>query len=125
MHRTGCYTAPTSLISEEIRETLLESNGCTIEEFHELQPDEFIQMVADQIRCRSKSHFASIMKACYGKLEMLDFKGVVPNTHRHFFEGLLKRRTSFFRVFELSKPLRTQVGHDQRDHNQELILRNT
>ena len=100
MHRTGCYTAPTSLVSEEIRETLMDSIGCTMEDFHELEPDQFIEIVADQIKCRSKSHFATIMKNCYGKLEVLDFKGVVPNTHRHFFEGLLKRRTYFFRVFE-------------------------
>ena len=69
MHRTGCFTAPTSLISEEIRETLMDSTGCTMEEFHELEPDQFIEMVADQIKCRSKSHFATIMKNCYGKLE--------------------------------------------------------
>ena len=76
----------------------MDSTGCIMEEFHELEPDSFIEMVADQIKCRSKSHFATTMKNCYGKLEILDLKGVVPNTHRNFYEG--QRRTYFFRVFE-------------------------
>ena len=49
MHRTGCYMAPTSLISDEIREILLENNGYTVEEFHDLQPDKFIQMITDML----------------------------------------------------------------------------
>ena len=38
---------------------------------------------------QAKVTFSISKLKCYGKLEILDFKGVVPNNNRHFDEGLL------------------------------------
>ena len=100
MTRSRCYSDPTSLISDEIRETLMDNNDLTIEQFHELEPEDFIKIVAKEVKCRSKSHYAQVMLKCYGRMETLDFKGVLPNKHKAFYQGILKRRTYFFRVFE-------------------------
>ena len=53
MHRTSCYTASTSWISDEIWKTVLENNGYNIEVFHDLEPDEFIQIIAEEVKSRS------------------------------------------------------------------------
>ena len=66
------------MISDEIRETVLENSGYTIEEFYNLEPHEFIQKVAEEMKCRSKVHFALVMLNCYGNPEISDFKKVVP-----------------------------------------------
>ena len=99
MHRTGVFTAPTTLVSDDIREILLQNNRMTMEAFHELEPDDFIQLVANKIRCRSKLHYAEIMLDCYGRVESLSFDHVVPSNHREFLQGFFKRRTYFYKVF--------------------------
>ena len=100
MHRTGVFTAPTTLVSDDIREILLQNNRLTMEAFHELEPDDFIQLVANEIRCRSKLHYAEIMLDCYGRVESLSFDHVVPSNHKEFLQGIFKRRTYFYKVFE-------------------------
>ena len=53
MTRHKTYTPPTSLVTQEIREILMVNNGLTVEQVHKVKPDDFIHMMADEIRCLS------------------------------------------------------------------------
>ena len=61
MTRNMTYTPPTSLVTQEIREILMVNNGLTIEQFHKVKRTESIHMVADEIRCLFKRHFATVL----------------------------------------------------------------
>ena len=98
--RYKSYTPPTSLVSDEIRETLMLNNDLTHEEFHDVKPHEFIEYVAEEVKCQTKTHYAQVLKEGYHTLPVLSFKHVMPDTHLEFQQGVLRRRTYFYRIFD-------------------------
>ena len=98
--RYKSYTPPTSLVSDEIRETLMLNNDLTHEEFHDVKPHEFIEYVAEEVKCQTKTHYAQVLKESYHTLPVLSFKHVMPDTHLEFQQGVLRRRTYFYRIFD-------------------------
>ena len=85
-------TPPTFLVTQEIREILMMNNGMTVEQFHKVKPDDFIHMVADEIRFQSKKHFATMMLESCSVYPPVPFDKVLPNTYREYYHGILMRK---------------------------------
>ena len=83
MTRHKTYTPLTSLVTHEIGEILM-NNGLTIKQFHMVKP---IHMVAGEIRCLSKRHFATVMQERCSVYPPVPFDVVLSNTHsREYYQ---------------------------------------
>ena len=82
------------------------NNGLTVERFYKVKPDDSILMVADEISCLSKRHFATVMLESCQAYPPVPFDKVFSNTHREYYQSMLTRTTYFYnsvRVSELFK----------------------
>jgi hypothetical protein len=96
------YTEPTNLVSISIREILCENNDLTLEDFHALQPEDFIHLVAKELKIFSKMEFHEKMSESYDAMPKLGFHGTCGVAEQEeFYNGLLARKNYFRKCLEL------------------------
>jgi hypothetical protein len=115
------YTEPTNLVSISIREILCENNGLTLEDFHALQPEDCIHLVAKELKIYSKMEFHEKMSESYGAMPKLGFHGTCGVAQQaEFYNGLLARKNYFRKCLELLSihrdERRLRTGADIHQH---------
>jgi hypothetical protein len=96
------FTEPTNLVSSHIREILCENNDISLEDFHALEPDEFIYLISKELKIYSTAEFHEKMMESYGAMAKISFhagQGIAAQAE--FYNGLLGRKNYFRKCLEL------------------------
>jgi hypothetical protein len=96
------FTEPTNLVSSHIREILCENNDISLEDFHALEPDEFIYLISKELKIYSTAEFHEKMMESYGAMPKISLhagQGVA--IQAEFYNGLLARKNYFRKCLEL------------------------
>jgi hypothetical protein len=96
------FTEPTNLVSSHIREILCENNDISLEDFHALEPDEFIYLISKELKIYSTAEFHEKMMESYGAMPKIIFhagQGIAAQAE--FYNGLLARKNYFRKCLEL------------------------
>jgi hypothetical protein len=96
------YTEPTNLVSAHIREILCENNDISLEDFHALEPDDFIYLISKELKIYSIAEFHEKMMESYGAMAKISFHaGHGIAAQAEFYNGLLARKNYFRKCLEL------------------------
>jgi hypothetical protein len=96
------FTEPTNLVSSHIREILCENNDISLEDFHALEPDEFIYLISKEIKIYSTAEFHEKMMESYGAMPKISLHaGQGVEIQAEFYNGLLARKNYFRKCLEL------------------------
>jgi hypothetical protein len=99
---TRTYTEPTNLVSAHIREMLCENNEISLEEFHALEPDDFIYLISKELKIYSMAEFHEKMTESYGAMAKISFhagQGIAAQAE--FYTGMLAGKNYFRKCLEL------------------------
>ena len=92
---------PPRIMSCKLRTMLQYNHGLTDSEFFKLTPELFMKLMAKETKVQSKREFADCMRQALRYLRPLNWGKVNPGNHQKFFQGILRRRELFMKVFQI------------------------
>jgi hypothetical protein len=110
------YTEPTNLVCVHIREILCENNDISLEDFHALEPDEFIYLISKELKIYSAAEFHEKMMESYGAMPKISLhagQGVA--VQAEFYNGLLARKSYFRKCLELLSMHRAKFAPQMKE----------
>jgi hypothetical protein len=97
----GLKLEPAQIVSRRIRNLLTYNNNITDEAFVKLTAEKFCGLMAKETKVYSKVQFVETLSHALRHMRVLDWSSVRPNSHEHFFQEILKRKSVFMRTFRI------------------------
>ena len=92
---------PPRIMSRKLRTMLQYNHGLSDSEFFKLNPESFMKLMAKETKVQSKREFADCMRQALRYLRPLNWGKVNPGNHQKFFQGILRRRELYMKVFQI------------------------
>lgn len=92
---------PPRILSKRLRSLLMHNHEVSEADFYKMTPTDFMKLMAKETKVMSKREFGDTMRHALRYMKPLNWEKVNPANHQRFYQGILRRKDLFTKVFQI------------------------